>query len=369
MKVEKVALELITVKDRYRKDLGSLDALKDSIETVGLLHPIIVTSSWRLVCGQRRMEAAKLLGWQEIPAHIVDIDALIVAERDENETVKPFTVSERTALGKAIEETIRKQNGERRGRPATKGSDNDDKDVQHGKNGHIGKTSKNKRKNVEDEIVENLPQLNDGEKTRQAAAKGAGFGSEKSYRDAKKLADLGSKDLRDAVDDNLIKVSDAAAICDQTHDIQDEAVRRVLHGEANTAKVAVQIILAERTEQSIELPPEKDCNGIFITDNVRYAYDATPLFEEIRKKTEEVRFLLNKLDKKEIRANVQKGQLQSYCKTIETAMEVERFGFMCPACEGDDGANCNCCSNVRWFQERDKSAVDLKKWRKGKWGQ
>lgn len=366
MNIENVALELITVKDRYRKDLGNLEPLKSSIEAVGLLHPIIVTSSWRLVCGQRRMEAAKLLGWSEIPAHVVDIDALIVAERDENETVKPFTVSERTALGKAIEETIRKQNGERRGRPTAKGSDHEGKDVQPGKNGHSGKTSKNKQENEINENVVNLPQLNNGEKTREAAAKAAGFNSEKTYRDAKELHDLGSKDLRDAVDDNMIKVSDAASICDQPHDIQDEAVRRVLHGEAKTARLAVQTILAERAEQSIELPPEKDCNDIFITDNVRYAYDATPLFEEIRQKTEEVRFLLNKLDRQPIRANEQKGQLQSYCKTIETAMELERFGFMCPACEGDEGGNCNCCSNIRWFQERDKPAVDLKKWRKGK---
>jgi ParB family chromosome partitioning protein len=67
------AIDEIDVGFRYRKDLGDLRNLTDCIETVGLLHPIVVTPEGRLIAGQRRLEACRLLGWQEIPITVIDL--------------------------------------------------------------------------------------------------------------------------------------------------------------------------------------------------------------------------------------------------------------------------------------------------------
>ena len=87
-----------------------------NIEAVGLLHPVVVTPSNELVCGERRIEAARLLGWQEIPVRVVNIEAIVFGEQAENELRKDFTMSERVAIGRAVEESL----GERRGRPSEK---------------------------------------------------------------------------------------------------------------------------------------------------------------------------------------------------------------------------------------------------------
>ena len=53
----KLPIDGINVGFRYRKDLGDLRTLADSIGEVGLLHPIVVTSEGLLIAGQRRLEA------------------------------------------------------------------------------------------------------------------------------------------------------------------------------------------------------------------------------------------------------------------------------------------------------------------------
>ena len=66
-------IDQIQIGFRYRKDLGDLRALADSIAEVGLLHPVVVTPEGRLIAGQRRLEACRLLGWTEVPVTVVDL--------------------------------------------------------------------------------------------------------------------------------------------------------------------------------------------------------------------------------------------------------------------------------------------------------
>ena len=84
----KVAINQIHIKGRYRKDLGDLGPLVSSMRAVGLLQPVVVDSENGLIAGQRRVEAAKLLGWTEIEAVVAgDLDdalRLLIAQRDEN---------------------------------------------------------------------------------------------------------------------------------------------------------------------------------------------------------------------------------------------------------------------------------------------
>ena len=67
-----VPIEKIKVKKRVRKDLGSLADLKDSLRTYGLLNPITINSKYELIAGERRLTAAKEIGWTNINANIVD---------------------------------------------------------------------------------------------------------------------------------------------------------------------------------------------------------------------------------------------------------------------------------------------------------
>lgn len=97
----------VRVTERHRRDLGDLSELARSIDTIGLLHPIVVTPDNRLIAGERRLKAAVHLGWDVIPANEVgsldEASDLLVAERDENVCRKDMTPSELVALGKALE--------------------------------------------------------------------------------------------------------------------------------------------------------------------------------------------------------------------------------------------------------------------------
>lgn len=101
----------VMVADRYRKEIGDVSELAQSIVDIGLLNPITVRpwhGGYRLVAGERRLTAFKSLGLSEIPARIAndiaDARDALVAERDENTQRKPMLLSEATALGIAIQE-------------------------------------------------------------------------------------------------------------------------------------------------------------------------------------------------------------------------------------------------------------------------
>jgi Fe-S-cluster containining protein len=68
----------IKVGNRHRKLLGDLEPLAESLETVGLLHPVVVDAKNRLIAGQRRLEAAKLLGWKTVPVRVIDLDGIVL---------------------------------------------------------------------------------------------------------------------------------------------------------------------------------------------------------------------------------------------------------------------------------------------------
>lgn len=100
-------LDSIVVGDRVRKDMGDIGALAASIRRHGLLHPVVVKKDRTLVAGHRRIEAARSLGWHEIPVTVIDVEDLLSAERDENTERKDFTPTEAVAIGLLIEERHR----------------------------------------------------------------------------------------------------------------------------------------------------------------------------------------------------------------------------------------------------------------------
>lgn len=108
-------IEQIQIGFRYRKDLGDLRPLVASIAEVGLLHPVVVTPEGRLIAGQRRLEACRLLGWTDIPVTVVDLYQAARGEAHENFVRKDLLPSEIVALKRAIEPLERRAARERQG--------------------------------------------------------------------------------------------------------------------------------------------------------------------------------------------------------------------------------------------------------------
>jgi ParB family chromosome partitioning protein len=99
---ETVAIPIADVRCERRRRAYQEDRaeqLKDSIERVGLLHPITVLredQGWRLVAGLHRLGAGRLLGWDTIPALVITEDPVIaeLVEIDENLTQLGLTALE-----------------------------------------------------------------------------------------------------------------------------------------------------------------------------------------------------------------------------------------------------------------------------------
>ena len=108
-------IDQIQVGFRYRKDLGDLRGLADSIAEVGLLHPVVVTPEGRLIAGLRRLEACRTLGWTEIPVTVVDLYQAARGEAHENFVRKDLLPSEIVALKRAIEPMERREARQRQG--------------------------------------------------------------------------------------------------------------------------------------------------------------------------------------------------------------------------------------------------------------
>ncbi len=92
-----VNISSIKVNRRVRRDLGDLEPLKDSMRTYGLMNPITLNGRYELIAGERRLEAARELGWTSISAVIMD--NLSPAEQlemeiEENNQRKEFTNEE-----------------------------------------------------------------------------------------------------------------------------------------------------------------------------------------------------------------------------------------------------------------------------------
>lgn len=201
---DEVLVADVIVGKRFRQDLGDINALAGSIDEIGLLQPIGITSSLELIFGQRRLEAAKQLGWEHIPARIIDIGAIVQGEFHENEFREDFTPSERVAITDAL-------------RTYCHGGDR--------------KSSANEGENQNDKC--RFDPVPVGE-----AAKKAGFSGAREYQRAKKVTANGTPELVKAMDSGDISISDAAAVAAEPETIQNKAVKTVKAGKAKTAQQA-----------------------------------------------------------------------------------------------------------------------------------
>jgi predicted flap endonuclease-1-like 5' DNA nuclease len=108
-----VPIDNIKIGSRFRKDLGDIALFAENIREVGLLHPIVINQNRELISGWRRIEALKLLGKSEIPAHIVDLDDIVKGEISENTQRKDFSWEEIIQIKKVVEPEIKKESEKR----------------------------------------------------------------------------------------------------------------------------------------------------------------------------------------------------------------------------------------------------------------
>lgn len=111
------ALDSITVGVRHRKDPGDLAKLAESIDRLGLLQPITITPDGVLVCGWRRLEAVRRLGWKSmkvwVRSGISDKLTALLAQQDDNELHKPLNELEKASLYRELK-AIRAEEAESR---------------------------------------------------------------------------------------------------------------------------------------------------------------------------------------------------------------------------------------------------------------
>lgn len=107
MYVKELPIKEIKIGNRRRKDMGDISDLADSIEAVGLLHPVVVDGQFNLLAGSRRIAAHKKLKRPAVPAlvcyTIESAEAAMRAEVDENTCRKDFTPEEAVILRQDIE--------------------------------------------------------------------------------------------------------------------------------------------------------------------------------------------------------------------------------------------------------------------------
>jgi ParB family chromosome partitioning protein len=77
----------------------------------------VIDEDRRLIAGQRRLEACKVLGWETIAVHVARLENILRGECDENVVREDFKPSEKDAIAEALEERERLAAKERAGRP------------------------------------------------------------------------------------------------------------------------------------------------------------------------------------------------------------------------------------------------------------
>ena len=116
----------IKIKNRFRKDFGDLEPLKQSIKNIGLLHPPVVNEDNILIAGERRLKALKELGYKDIKVNQINLKEIIRGEYDENAVRKDFTKTEAVAVWEAMEsyqfKRSRRSESEQRDKPIKRAS-------------------------------------------------------------------------------------------------------------------------------------------------------------------------------------------------------------------------------------------------------
>lgn len=114
-----IALSKIKLSEPKRNP-GNIKELAESIKKEGLLQPLVVNQYNELICGRRRFEAIKMLGWTEVPVNQIktesDIDKLLKTIA-ENIMWKNLTWQEEVRQKMEVYQLMCQKYGHIKGRP------------------------------------------------------------------------------------------------------------------------------------------------------------------------------------------------------------------------------------------------------------
>ena len=164
-----VNIEDIKIEKRIRKDMGNLEDLANDIKENGLINPPVVTTDLVLIAGERRLQAMKLLGYQQTEVRTFspkDSEHQLMLEISENEERKDFTKLERLDWARQLERIERVKAKERQ-------------------------LSNLKNQNVVDS------KNSDERRTDEYVAEKTGIGSKDTYRKEKYIADNADEETLD----------------------------------------------------------------------------------------------------------------------------------------------------------------------------
>jgi len=105
----------IQIGNRFRRDLGDIVAMADSIKEVGLLQPILLGTDLQLISGIRRLEAHRHLGREQILARVLDVEDPVLASIEEDRSRKPLTATEKFAVTEMLRAKMTDEAWRRRG--------------------------------------------------------------------------------------------------------------------------------------------------------------------------------------------------------------------------------------------------------------
>ncbi len=365
VELQDVGVEEITIPPRHRKEMGDLDALARSIETAGILQPIGLDLSLTLLWGERRFRAMRdVLGWLTVPALVLDMDTLgtdpLVMERDENDQRKELTVSERVEIARAIREHA----GERRGRPS-------------------------EDKTTTENIPEKIPELNAGQETRQIAAVQAGFGNERTMRQAEQVVEKGTPEVIRAMDEGTLSISAAADVATLAPTEQARVLTEVASGKKATKALAEAKTRAEspppdqaESEKTAEQWKDKPVHpsvadrpvdevGIPIPDKLLEVFESREQFDTLTKTLRTVQKQIGELatcpggealdrhlgHKKSRGKDSDPDAIRAYCEHVVNAISKLRwarpYASICPYCHHEQRIDpeCNACRGQDWTTE------------------
>ncbi|WP_231123825.1 ParB N-terminal domain-containing protein [Nocardioides sambongensis] len=174
----------------HRTDIGDLEPLKASIERLGLLQPITIAPDGTLICGRRRLEAIRELGWTTVKVWVrtglSDRLHSLLAWQDENTLHKPLTELEAARLFRELNAAMKEDSQRRQEATQFKGSmDTEDRTDATSE----GETESGRG----DGGVESTPPSSLAGKTRSQAARAVtGVDSHQRLERINDLADLAS---------------------------------------------------------------------------------------------------------------------------------------------------------------------------------
>ena len=176
-----IDIEKVSVGDRIRKDMGDLKELSDDIAKNGLINPPVVTPEYELIAGERRLQAMKNLGYEQVEVRVMsveDAEHMLNLEINENENRKDFNKTERIEYARQLERIERAK-------------------------------AKERQENSGNQYQERVSQNSDEGRTDEIVAEKLGIGSRDTYRKEKYIADNADGEILKAWNEEKISTHKA----------------------------------------------------------------------------------------------------------------------------------------------------------------